>query len=402
MKPVKRIGINVGGGYVAGINAVLAGTVLAGHELGWEVMGIRDGFDGLLFPERYSECGLLSLTPQMVENLSAGGSAILGNTTRTDPFRVRQVNAENMVEEVDRSGDLIARLAAEKIDAVISVVGPQALSILFRLHRQGLRTVCVPTSVENDVAATQLSFGFNSALSFAVDMLERVRQAAQAAQKIGVVEVLGEHAGWLALQAGIAVCADAVLIPEIPYDIERVCEKIMERDRSGRFFSIVVAAEGAKPKHQAGQSHRDPNAGYYRSPTSGIADQLARAIHEITDKECRSLVLGHLQRGGVPTGYDRLLATRFGAAAVRAVEKEKWGEMVALQQVGQLLNLSGLFRVEQQLVSSGCSRRKCAWQYDGFAGPTAFSGRLFPFSIMVETCCNSVHQSVRSSTIDSP
>jgi ATP-dependent phosphofructokinase / diphosphate-dependent phosphofructokinase len=160
-------------------------------------MGIRDGFDGLLFPEHYPEGGLLKLTPHLVENLSAGGSAILGNATRTDPFRVRQVNADNMVEEVDLSGDLIAKLAAEKIEAVISVVGPRALSILFRLHRQGLRTVCVPTSVENDVAATQLSFGFNSALSFAVDMLERVRQAAQSAQKIGVVEVLGEHAGWL-------------------------------------------------------------------------------------------------------------------------------------------------------------------------------------------------------------
>ena len=178
MKSAKCIGINVGGGYVAGINAVIAGTVLAANELGWEVMGIRDGFDGLLFPERYPEGGVLKLTPQMVENLSTGGGALLGNATRTDPFRVRQVNAENQVEEVDRSADLISKIAAEKIDAVISVVGPRALSILFRLHRQGLKTVCVPTSVENDVAATQLSFGFNSALSFAVEILERVRQAA--------------------------------------------------------------------------------------------------------------------------------------------------------------------------------------------------------------------------------
>src|SRR5512143_3754475 len=152
----KRIAVNVGGGYVPGLNAVMTGVVLAANQLGWEVVGIRDGFDGLLAPGRYPDGGLLTLTPQMVENLSAGGGAILGNATRTDPFRVRQVNAENMVEEVDRSG--------EKIDAVISVVGPRALSILFRLHRQGLKTVCVPTSVENDVAATQLSFGFNSAL----------------------------------------------------------------------------------------------------------------------------------------------------------------------------------------------------------------------------------------------
>src|SRR5512134_2034262 len=244
----KRIALNCGGGYVPGLNAVVTGVVLAANELGWEVVGIRDGFDGLLFPERYPEGGLLKLTPQTVENLSAGGSPILGNATRTDPFRVRQVNAENMVEEVDRSADLIARVAAEKIEAVISVVGPQALSILFRLHRQGLRTVCVPTSVENDVAATQLSFGFNSALSFAVDMLERVRQAAQSAQKIGVVEVLGEHAGWLALQAGIAVCADAILIPEIPYDLQKVAAKLREKIEAGRTSGLVVVAEGASPR----------------------------------------------------------------------------------------------------------------------------------------------------------
>src|SRR5512139_2475205 len=244
----KRIAINFGGSYVPGLNAVVTGTVLAAHELGWEVVGIRDGFDGVLAPERYADGGLLALSPAIVERLSAGGDAILGNATRTDPFRVRHVNAENMVEEVDRSGDLIARIAAEKIDAVVSVVGPRALSILFRLHRQGLPTVCVPTSVENDVAATQLSFGFNSALSFTVDMLDRVRQAAQSARKIGVVEVLGEHAGWLALQAGIAVCADAVLIPEIPYDLQKVAAKLREKCQAGRTSGLVVVAEGARSR----------------------------------------------------------------------------------------------------------------------------------------------------------
>src|SRR5512147_1947969 len=194
---IKRIAINFGGGYVPGLNAAVTGAVVAAAELGWEVVGIRDGFDGLLFPDRYPDGGLLRLAPEVAQSLLAGGNAILGNATRTDPFHVRQVNAENMVEEVDRSGDLLARIAAEKIDAVISVVGPRALSILFKLHRQGLKTVCIPMSVENDVAATLLSFGFNSALSFAVETIERVRLAAQTTQKIGVVEVLGEHAGWL-------------------------------------------------------------------------------------------------------------------------------------------------------------------------------------------------------------
>ncbi len=347
MRPLKRIGINVGGGYVAGINSVIAGAVLAGHELGWEVMGIRDGFDGLLFPERHPEGGLLKLAPQMVENLAAGGVAILGNATRTDPFRVRQVNAENMVEEVDRSGDLIARVAAEKIDAVISVVGPQALSILFRLHRQGFRTVCVPTSVENDVAATQLSFGFNSALSFAVDMLERVRQAAQSAQKIGVVEVLGEHAGWLALQAGIAVCADAVLIPEIPYDLQTVAAKLTEKLKAGRTSGLVIVAEGAVPRDgqqtvgegvapDAIKASLSPGAtgegGSHVIERSGQAAQVvALKLQRLTDQATYPLVLGPLVKGGSPTAVDRQLGLAYGAGAVRALHENQSGVMVAFQ-----------------------------------------------------------------------
>lgn len=347
MKPVKRIGINVGGGYVAGINAVIVGTVLAGHELGWEVMGIRDGFDGLLFPERYSEGGLLRLTPPMVENLSAGGSTILGNATRTDPFRVRQVNPENMVEEVDRSSDLVARIAAEQIEAVISVVGPQALSILFRLHRQGLRTVCVPTSVENDVAATQLSFGFNSALSFAVDMLERVRQAVQSAQKIGVVEVLGEHAGWLALQAAIAVCADAVLIPEIPYDLQQVASKLKEKLKAGRASGLVIVAEGATPRDRQQtvgkgvapdslKGSLSPGAtgegGSHVIERSGqVAQAVALKLQRLTDQATYPLVLGSLVKGGPPTAVDRQLGLGYGAGAVRALSEDKTGVMVAFQ-----------------------------------------------------------------------
>jgi len=343
----KRIAINLGGGYVPGLNAVITGVVLAANELGWEVVGIRDGFDGLLAPERYPDGGLLQLTPQVVENLSAGGSAILGNATRTDPFRVRQVNAENQVEEVDRSGDLIAKINAEKIDAVISVVGPRALSILFKLHRQGLRTVCVPTSVENDVAATQLSFGFNSALSFAVDMLERVRQAAQSAQKIGVVEVLGEHAGWLALQAGMAVCADAVLIPEIPYDLQKVAAKLREKINAGRTSGLVVVAEGALPRDgqhpqteavapESLKASLSPGAtgqgGSHVIEGSGRAAQaVALQLQRLTDQVTYPLVLGPLVRGGPPTAVDRQLGLGYGAGAVRAVNENQTGVMVAFQ-----------------------------------------------------------------------
>jgi 6-phosphofructokinase 1 len=343
---IKRVAVNLGGGYVPGVNSVIAGAVLAAGELGWEVVGIRDGFDGVLFSERYPEGGVFKLTPQMVAGSPAGGDALLGNATRTDPFRVRQVNAENMVEEVDRSGALIARVAAEKIDAVISVVGPQALSILFRLHRRGLRTVCVPTSVENDVAATDLSFGFNSALSFAVDVMERARQAAQATRKIGVVEVPGAHAGWLALQAGIAVCADAVLIPEIPYDLQQVAARLKEKLKAGRACGLVVVAEGALPLEgrdlyaaavpESLRASLSPGAtgqgGAHVMEGSGRAAQaVALELQRLTDQPTYPLVLGPLVKGGMPTAVDRQLGLGYGAGAVRALQENQSGVMVAFR-----------------------------------------------------------------------
>jgi 6-phosphofructokinase 1 len=310
-------------------------------------VGIRDGFDGLLARERYADGGLIPLTPDVVERTSAGDAAILGNATRTDPFHVRRVNEDNLVEEVDRSADLIATIEAEQIDAVISVVGPRALSILFRLHRQGLRTVCVPTSVENDVAATQLSFGFNSALSFTVDMLERVRQAAQSARKIGVVEVLGEHAGWLALQAGIAVCADAVLIPEIPYDTAKVAAALRQKTCAGRSSGLVVVSEGARPIDAepgaggpaAGDSLRaslspgatSPGGSHVIQSAGSAAQAVAHRLQQLSDQVTYPFVLGPLVKGGPPTAVDRQLGLGYGAAAVRALNANQSGVLVAFQ-----------------------------------------------------------------------
>ena len=342
----KRIAINLGGGYVPGVNAVIAGAALAAGELGWELVGIRDGFDGLLFPERYPEGGLVRITARSVGDLSVGGAALLGNATRTDPFRVREVNADHMIEEVDLSEALISRIAAERIDSVISIVGPQALSILFRLHRQGLATICVPTSVENDVAVTELSFGFNSALSFAVDLMDRAQQAARATGKIGVVEVLGEHAGWLALQSGIAVCADAVLIPEIPYDLEKVAASLREKIRAGRGCGLVVVAEGAQPKGP-GQLQATTTPGSLKASLSPgatgpagshVIEGSGRAAHAValelqrlTDQPTYPLVLGPLLKGGAPTAVDRQLGLGYGGAAVRALQAEQSGVMVAFQ-----------------------------------------------------------------------
>jgi len=344
--PLKRVAVNFGGGYIPGLNAVITGVVLAARELGWEVLGIRDGFEGLLFPDRYPHGGVMTLAPAHVENLAGTTGCILGTAAQSDTFHVRTINAENMVEEVDRSDELLDRIKQEKIDAVISVVGARALSILWKLSRKGLKTVCVPKSVENDVAATMLSFGFNSALSFVAEMLERCRQAAQAARRIGVVEVLGEHSGWLALQAGMAVCADAVLIPEIPYDLRQVAAKLREKAKAGQTFGLVVVAEGAKPS--AGVDARpktsDPKMKAALSPgatgeegphvieqSGQAAAVVALELQRLTDQETYPLVLGQLARGGTPTVVDRQLGLGYGAGAVRALESGQSGVMVVFQ-----------------------------------------------------------------------
>ncbi|OPY86605.1 MAG: Pyrophosphate--fructose 6-phosphate 1-phosphotransferase [Syntrophaceae bacterium PtaU1.Bin231] len=344
--PKKRIAINVGWGYVPGLNAVITGAVLAANQRGWEAVGIRDGFEGLLFPDRYPDGGLVKLSPQTMESLVGTTGCIVGTSGQSDPFRVRAINAENMVEEVDRSDELLERIQQEKIDAVVSVVGSRALSILWKLSRKGLKTVCIPKSVENDVASTMLSFGFNSAMSFVAEMLERCRQAAQSARRIGVVEVLGEHSGWLALQAGMAVCADAVLIPEIPYDLRKVAEKLREKAKAGQPFGLVVAAEGAKPLAGVGAPTRaaDPkmkaalspgatgSEGFHVIERSGqVAAEVALAIQRLTDQETYPIVLGQLARGGTPTVVDRQLGLGYGAGAVRALSNNQSGVMVVFQ-----------------------------------------------------------------------
>jgi ATP-dependent phosphofructokinase / diphosphate-dependent phosphofructokinase len=322
----RRIAINAGGGYVPGLNSVITGTLLAAGELGWECTGIRDGFDELLFPERYggSEApGTLKLTPQ------SEAEALLGASPRVDPFRVQAVNAENQVEETDRSDEVLGALHERGIDGVVTIGDSRMLSTLFRLHRKGLKSVCVPKSVENDVAATQLSFGFNSVLSYTAETLDRARTAAQAARRIGVVEVLGEHSGWLALQAGLAVCADAVLLPEIPYDLGKIAAKLRAKAASGRPYGLVVVAEGARPAtdHAPGGSE----AGGVIERSGRAARHVAVALQRLTDHETYPLVLGQLVKGGPPTVVDRQLGVAYGAAAVRALEEGHSGVMVVFE-----------------------------------------------------------------------
>jgi 6-phosphofructokinase len=299
----------------------------------------------LLFSDRYPNRGLTRLTPDSVEALLKGGGAEQP-TSRVNPFHVRTVN-DDYVEEVDRSDDLLEAARREGIDGVISVVGRRAMSVAWKLERKGLKTICVPESVENDVAATAYSFGFNSALEFTIELLDRIRTAARATRKMAVVEVLGEHTGWLALQAGIAALADVVLIPEIPYDLDRVSERLLDGARSGRPPALVVVAEGARqsvatspPGDQALEAKRRALSPGSTAEISGqrvirragaASESLAPELQRSTNVETFSLVLDQLLRGGKLTAIDRQIGLAYGAAAVHGLKAGRSGDMVAFQ-----------------------------------------------------------------------
>ena len=320
-----RIAISTGGGDAPGLNAVIRAAVLSAINRGWEVLGIKRGFAGLMGED---EC--ISLTKESVRGIAHLGGTILRATNRGNPFCYPRKQADGSYLEEDRSDELIENARQFGIEAIISIGGDGSLDIAHRLCQKGMKIVGVPKTIDNDVSGTVTTFGFDTAVNTAIEAIDKLHTTAESHDRVMIMEVMGRDAGFIALHAGVAGTADAILIPEIPYDIGRVCDKIKARDAHGRHFSIVVVAEGAYPK--GGHSHTmgESLPGQARR-LGGVADSIAREIQMITGKETRSLVLGHLQRGGMPTGYDRLLATRFGGAAVRAIADEKWDHMVALQ-----------------------------------------------------------------------
>ena len=339
---LKRVAIMVGAGYIPGINAVVAGAALAAGKLGWELVGILDGFEGLLHPEKYPNGGIIPIDPRVL-NLDPNTSSVLGQSARVDPFNVRTINELEMVEEVDMSDGLLARLKAENIDAVVSIVGGKGLSILYQLNKKGLNTICIPRSIENEIASTSVSFGFNTALTFTIDMLDRARLAAKAAHKIAVVEVQGEEAGWIALQAGIAVAADAVLIPEIPVDLQKVALHLKNKMSGKKSWGLVVVAQGAKlinqPKNEEPVSSLkaslsplatgDSNSGYVIHKSGQAAHAVAEGLQLRIAEETFPMVIGPWVRGGVPSAVDRQLGVAYGAGAIQALEAGSNGVMVA-------------------------------------------------------------------------
>jgi 6-phosphofructokinase 1 len=283
-------------------------------------VGIRRGFDGLLEDE-----GVVPLGPAEVRGITHLGGTILGTTNRGDPFRWREKRPDGTTIERDRSGELIEAFKHAGIDALVAIGGDGTLNIAMRLMDMGIPVVGVPKTIDNDVGGTVSTFGFDTAVATATDAIDKVHSTAESHERVMVVEVMGRNAGFIALNSGVAGSADVILIPEIPFDIEKVCDKVRQREAAGRHFSIVVVAEGAVPVggHEVYQDDAHQRLG-------GISELVARDIERRTGKETRSLVLGHLQRGGSPTTFDRLLGLRFGAAAVRLVAEGRFGTMVAL------------------------------------------------------------------------
>ncbi len=328
MDEIKRIAISTGGGDAPGLNAVIRAVVLSARNRGWECFGIRDGYNGLMTPEQYPEGGLIPLNRKAVRGITHLGGTILGTTNRGNPIQYPTLGEDGKWYEKDRSDELVAIFRANGLDALITIGGDGSLAIAHVLNQRGLQVIGVPKTIDNDLEGTVVTFGFNTAVNFATECIDRLHSTAESHHRIIVVEVMGRYAGWIALDAGVAGSADAILIPEIPYDIHKVAAKIRERNENGRSFSIVVAAEGAKPiggevsivGKSVGQAER----------LGGVGVKVGAALEELTKQETRVVVLGHLLRGGKPTAYDRLISLRFGAAAVRALAEGQTGIMVAL------------------------------------------------------------------------
>ena len=326
-----RVAISTGGGDAPGLNAVIRSATLCAIRRGWEVIGIRDGFNGLMFPEQYKEgSGTVSLKLPGVRGIAYLGGTILGSTNRGNPCHFPVQQPDGTVVYEDRTEHLVSLFRQAEIDALITIGGDGSLAIGQRLCAAGLRVIGVPKTIDNDLDKTTVSFGFDTAVQVATESIDRVFTTATSHSRVFVVEVMGRYAGWIALNSGVAAGAHAILIPELPYSLESVAAMIKEREDRGANFAIVVVAEGAMPKggQRSVVGHSDDQA----ERLGGIGEQVARELSVLTGKEARTLVLGHLLRGGTPTAQDRLLGTRYGAAAVRALEAGLNAVMVAFNE----------------------------------------------------------------------
>jgi 6-phosphofructokinase 1 len=317
MSNIGCIGISTGGGDAPGLNAVIRAAVkCAVLKYKWKVIGIPDGFDGLIWPEKARE-----LTLDDVSGILPRGGTILGTTNRGNPFEYKVLENGREVSK-DISDDVIANSRKLGIDAVVAIGGDGSQKIAWQLYQRGLKLVGVPKTIDNDLCATEVTFGFDTALATATDAVDKIHTTAEAHHRVMIVEVMGRDAGWIALSAGLAGGAHVVLIPEIPFTIANICDYIAQREKDGKHFTIVVVAEGIKLPPELKENRRQ---------NSPVGNLIAQAISTKSHKEARVSVLGHIQRGGSPTPFDRILATRFGVAAVELIAKGDFGKMVCLR-----------------------------------------------------------------------
>ncbi|HWW76781.1 MAG TPA: ATP-dependent 6-phosphofructokinase, partial [Pyrinomonadaceae bacterium] len=324
---MKTIGIVTGGGDAPGLNAVIRAAVkTAVNEYGLRVVGIEDSFEGLLGKTHVRE-----LKPADVRGLLPRGGTILGTRNRGS-FVVRQEDGRHAMPD-DIYREAIDNLGRLGIDAVVAVGGEGTLAIAHEFDRRGFPVVGVPKTIDNDLAATELTFGFMTALDIATEALDRLHSTAESHDRVMVLEVMGRHAGWIALHSGVSGGADVILIPEIPFSVEKVAQKVRERDACDAQFSIIVAAEGAK-EVEGDVMYLDRGDRQSAARIGGLGHHLAAELSERTGKEARCVVLGHLQRGGSPTPFDRALCSMFGATAVELIAAADFGKMVAFTGAG--------------------------------------------------------------------
>jgi len=321
----KRIGILTGGGDCPGLNAVIRGVAKACmRKFGIKVVGIEDGFAGLV------QRKVIDLTWERASGILTQGGTILGTTNRANPFAWPADPDRPEITE-DRSDQVVDYIHELGLDTLVCIGGDGTQTIAHKLGKKGIQVVGVPKTIDNDIEGTDITFGFDSAVTTATEAIDKIHSTAMSHHRVMVVELMGRYAGWLALHAGIAGGGDVILIPEIPYDINAVCSLAVERSKKGKRFSIIVVAEGARPQNGEPVIRRRVKGSPDPIRLGGIGQKVAHDIEEKTDLESRVTVLGHLQRGGTPTPFDRVLATRFGVKAAELCYDGVSGVMVALR-----------------------------------------------------------------------
>ncbi len=322
---MKKIVISTGGGDAPGLNAVIYSVVHSCYRRGWEVYGSRNGYGGFLDIDE-----MVRLFPRDVEGIYSTGGTILGSTNKGNPFCRPVKNLAGEVQIIDVSDKILSNFNRLGFDCHIAIGGDGSLDIAHRFAEKGMPVIGVPKTIDNDLEKTNRTFGFDTAVSTATEALDKLHSTAKSHNRVMVVEVMGRDSGWIALYSGISGGADVILIPEIPFDMDEVCEKISDNELHDKHYSIVVVAEGATTKGGQNFNKGKGELGRDEMVLGGVGEWVAAEIRKQTEKDTRSLVLGHLQRGGSPTNFDRLLALRFGAAAVRLVESKVFDHMVAL------------------------------------------------------------------------